>query len=48
VAQLQAQADEGLAQSPAHMAAARDIVVQVVRLEVDFWDMAYAGGPASQ
>lgn len=48
VVQLQQQADEALVQSPAHMDAARDIVAQVVRLEVDFWDMAYAGGPASQ
>lgn len=47
VQQLQQQADEALAQSPDQQEAARAIVKQVVELEIDFWNMAYAGG-ASQ
>lgn len=43
VDQLQQQADEALAQSPGQLDAAKAIVQQVVQLELDFWNMAYAG-----
>lgn len=43
VQQLQQQADEALTQSPTQMDAARAIVQQIVQLELNFWDMAYAG-----
>jgi hypothetical protein len=49
VDQLQQQADEALAQSPGQLEAAKVIVQQVVQLELDFWNMAYAGDtPGSQ
>lgn len=49
VDQLQQQADEALAQSPGQLEAAKAVVQQVVQLELDFWDMAYAGDtPGSQ
>ena len=48
VQQLQQQADEALAQSPAQMDAAKAIVKQIVQLELDFWSMAYAGSSTAQ
>lgn len=47
VDQLQQQADEALAQSPAQLESAKAIVQQVVQLELDFWNMAYAGDTPS-
>jgi thiaminase len=42
VAALAAQADEALEQSPDQQPRAGEVVVEVMELEADFWNMAYA------
>ena len=38
---LQAQADRALRAAPEHHEAARQVVEDIMELEVDFWNMAY-------